>query len=61
MAEMKESMAFEKIEKFAMLMAFVQMEQKNVELFEMGENHVHIKMRDEEGDKYEFTFTANGD
>lgn len=61
MAEMKENMAFEKIEKFAMLMAFVQMEQKNVELFEMGENHVHIKMRDEEGDKYEFTFTANGD
>jgi len=51
-------MGFEKVEKFAALLSFLPINAEQIELFETSENHVHIKMKDEEGDIYEFTCTA---
>lgn len=62
MAEMNEQLAAEKIEKFALLMSHLKIKKEDMQLFEIGKKHVHIKMLDEEGDMYEFTFTsANGE
>lgn len=51
-------MLFEKVEKFATLLSFLPIATDQIELFETGENHVHIKIKDEEGDIYEFTCTV---
>ena len=56
--EQVEEMAFEKVEKFATLMSFLKIQKNNIQIFEITENYVHLKMTDEEGDIYEFTFTA---
>lgn len=58
MAVNNERLADEKIEKFAMLMSHLRIRKENMQIFEIGTNHVHVKMTDEEGDKYEFTFTS---
>ena len=52
-------MGFEKVEKFAALLSFLPIDAEQIELFETSENHVHIKLKDEEGDIYEFTCTAS--
>ena len=51
-------MGFEKVEKFAALLSFLPIDAEQIELFEANDNYVHIKMKDEEGDIYEFTCTA---
>lgn len=51
-------MGFEKVEKFATLLSFLPIDAEQIELFDTSENHVYIRLKDEEGDIYEFTCTA---
>lgn len=57
MAGTNETIAFEKVEKFATLMSFLKIKKENVHIFEITEHYVHLKMVDEAGDIYEFTYT----